>query len=121
MDKGAFRIISQFMLAFMLLAQLALAQHATIHVSEGAATVAASHQTDEHAHHNAPDDHTPDAHEKCSLCLLTKAFSQGFVSAETLAPALPRSSKQALLFSSALFTQKPYAAHRPRGPPSFLI
>lgn len=101
--------IGRFLLVVMLAMQVALAQHATVHFTEGT--------------HNNPvhqqQDHQPDKDKLCQLCLFSKNFTKILTSAglDILAPMDAEIQKTGLLQSIFISSDpSPYIA---RAPPAF--
>ena len=110
------KTINLFLIVLLLGAQLAIAQHASVHL-----TIESGRALYEHNHQDAPDHqkHQND-HDLCQLCLLTQSFTQLVTFA---GPALPVPSvtvSDSYLFANAVFMEQGNpASYAARAPPSF--
>lgn len=102
--------LNHFLLLLMLAMPLALAQHASVHFSEGAHRPA--HQQEDHGSDSARD-------EICQLCLLSKALSHGLVQSgpDVLIPDVSE-FLTSLPYTLVLARQCP-SSYSARAPPSF--
>lgn len=99
----------------MLLAQVGVAQHASVHFTD--------HGHYEHSHdgHDHGDENNKTAQENCSICLLTKALGFGIVPEQALVYA-SLSSDHGLFQGYDLFvSNQQLQPYNPRAPPTFLI
>lgn len=117
MSNSFRRNINSILLAFMVLAQLALAQHSTVHVTEQI-QIASYEHTDNG--HDVPTK-APTHDKKCSICLLSKSFSYALSQAGVLPVVLNVESVVFAADYSFLSVRQVYRANGARAPPSFLI
>ena len=103
----------------MLLAQIGMAQHHVVHVTD--------HSNYEHYEHyeHGDDDHDGDHHkaarENCQICLLTKSLSLG-LAAHHVALAVPVLSGHSVLGSDDhMVINHQYALYNSRAPPVLFI
>jgi hypothetical protein len=112
------RKISGFLILLMLAMQLLLAQHYTVHFSEGQHIGVSQNKADGNSNGNDKD---RDGHDKlCQVCLFSKSFSHVLLASPAALLIL------ALLFSGVFLITVPFSlrnntvVYPARGPPAFL-
>ena len=109
------RDIAKFLLFCLLLAQIGLAEHSSVHV---AAHIYAGQQHEDDGNHGKPHHK---ANELCQICLGAQLFSHAVLSQQTLLP--PASDHISFIFPFTDQVSQTYIdlSNRPRGPPFSLI
>ena len=107
------KYIKLLLILLMLGAQLALAQHATVHFTD-------------HGHietHHDHSDHggTPKAGELCQICVFAKSFANTAIPDGVLIPAALMDSSYHVPPAQNHITRQASHGYLARGPPSFLI
>lgn len=112
------KYIGQFLILMMLAAQLALAQHATVHFLEDQHIGIAFQQTGDSA--PAPNHHGPEKDKICQICLLAKGFSHISLFAVAEIPVVVHPA--AFVFPAAQEVPVPATSfsYEARAPPAFL-
>ena len=113
---GIRRKINLFLILCMIGAQLALAQHATVHFAlEGYGEIHATQHQD-NGHH-----HKPQADKFCQLCLFAKGLAHALTSEAAIVP--PDVFKIGIIFPAILDVPVRQNAklYQARAPPAFLI
>lgn len=99
--------------AIMLLAQIGIAQHNTVHFKD--------HGHYEHNQKDHGDHHKKNASESCQICLLAKSLSSGLVATHAEIPAPVLSVHRTLKSRDQIAHNHQYGFYNPRAPPVFLI
>ncbi len=112
--------IAQLVFVLLLGAQLALAQHATVHLTpEGHAGFHVEHGSNNNGH--GGDHNKPRSDRFCQICIFAKSFSQALLGAPAFVPE--SAFKLAFVFPPPqdMRVQALTRAYQPRAPPVFLI
>ena len=110
--------MSALFVAVMLLAQIGIAQHYTVHFTDHGLY---EHHYDDHAEDDTNSDHKKNASEACQICLLTKSLSLGIVPSDVYLSARVISTHTFAKTHDQRNTPAKYASYNPRAPPAFLI
>ncbi|MCC6598309.1 MAG: hypothetical protein IT559_05935 [Alphaproteobacteria bacterium] len=121
MPNGIRKNIAPILLALIVLAQFALAQHSTVHFSEkDHAGFHLAHSVD-HEDHGSDQNKSPYTNKLCQICLFAKSFSHALLSN----PALISHDTFKVIFvfpsTQDVRVQAIASAYQPRAPPIFLI
>jgi hypothetical protein len=101
-----------FMILLLLGAQLALAQHASVHFTDH------GHET-HHEHEEAEDERYAD--ELCQICIFSKGLTSGLPLDGSYVTTLLARTSYKVPFAQNYITQQASSGYLARGPPSFLI
>ncbi len=108
--------ILSFVLLVMMMAQVGLAQHATVHFTD--------HSHIDY-HHNDGNDGDQDQHkntdEACQICLSAKAFSHGLLGDQDSALIAIAYTQTIAVQAGQHYRQIKRGLYNPRAPPTFLI
>lgn len=99
--------------AIMLLAQIGIAQHNTVHFTD--------HGHYEHSHDDHDDDHKKNVSKDCQICLLTKSLAFGLIVPSVDLPAPVLSGYAAVKNPNQIIIRHERTLYNPRAPPAFLI
>lgn len=100
-------------MAVMLLAQISIAQHNSVHFTD--------HGHYEHNHKDNGDHHKKNVSEACQICLLVKSLSSGLTPTHAEIPTPALSVNHALKRHDQITNNTQTGFYNPRAPPSFLI
>lgn len=112
--------IGRFLVLTLLAAQIALAQHATVHVLEGGLENGRAGISLQHSAELPADHRHPDKEKACDICLLAGGLSHQFLAAAIALPVAVHETGFAVPDARsglALSLSLPYQA---RAPPTFL-
>jgi hypothetical protein len=111
------KYIGRFLILAMLAAQLALAQHATVHFLEDGHAVSQAQSSDS----PAPAGHGKANKDKiCQICLFSKGLSHAFLFAGAEIPAAEIAAGFVVPRLQTVPARHEALLHEARGPPSFL-
>lgn len=111
--------ISAFLLTIMLLAQIGLAQHASVHFLEpGQQSHTTQHQLDPHGNDQEPHKKASDS---CQICISAKVFSHGLTSSTAIILPISLFSETVISSTDQITGDITYLSAQPRGPPALLI
>ncbi len=104
--------VAATLMAIMLLAQIGLAHHSTVHFTD-------------HSHYEQADEernnHGKQAQESCQICLVVKSLSLGLIGDDvSVSPAVTVNSKIAENYNNTI-NRNIRLSYNPRAPPVFLI
>jgi hypothetical protein len=108
------RNFSAILIAILLLAQIGIAQHSTIHFSD--------HTHYEHANHNDEhDEHDNELSKECQTCLIIKSLSISLDSNQAMLTNIARVDLHFLKIPTQPLKNITLHSYNPRAPPVFLI
>ena len=111
--------IATILVALMLLAQIAAAQHSSVHcLDDHGHYEQASHDGHDHDNH---EDHQEKVDDHCQICLLTASIHFGLISEQNTLNYAAISSHNFIKNSDQIISDQKYSLHKPRAPPAFLI
>ncbi len=106
--------VAKLLVTIMLLAQLGLAQHATVHFAVHGHGM-------EHHHNDGDQDHRKSADEQCQICLSAKSFSHALASSPQNLEFIIERTQAVQALAPSSYTQIVRTPYGPRDPPVRLI